>query len=125
VDEDKLQSLIDGHPQLFHGRGPEVESYVYPGWYPLLDHLCGEIERLLTQEETKRFKWLQIKQKFGELRLYFRSDRRDEVQKLVSQAEKASQTICQVCGSHGRIRDDKGYFAVRCDKHTPQRAKGY
>ncbi len=63
----------------------------------------------------------QMKEKFGELRVYWGVedwDVREEADKLVEQAKEACSKCCVDCGEEGRFMvDDNGYYGVLCDKH--------
>jgi len=57
---------------------------------------------------------LQIKEKFGTLRFYVANISPfldDEIRK----AEIASQNICEICGSSGKLRNSNGWLKVRCN----------
>lgn len=51
--------------------GDQIELNFYKGWHPLLDKLCQDIDQLLG-EDKRAFHWLQIKEKLGTIRLYWR-----------------------------------------------------
>ncbi len=63
----------------------------------------------------------QMKEKFGELRVYWGVedwDVREQADKLVEQAKEACSKCCVDCGEEGRFMvDDNGYYGVLCDKH--------
>lgn len=61
----------------------------------------------------------QIKEKFGELRVYFALlsesvDLYNELNEAVTIAEKESRATCQLCGAPGDVWDD-GWIAILCD----------
>lgn len=68
-----LDQLVAAHPKLFRGSQPEIWSDLPPGWYVLADELCCAIEAMLGDTADK-FAFRQIKEKFGELRVYFHID---------------------------------------------------
>lgn len=132
-----LSRLIAAHPALFRGQPPETFSDLPPGWFDLVDDLCGAIEEALGREAGPRFRVLQIKEKLGGLRFYWRLDdaasphvditddggrlrgRRDPpqpdparqaIQGLVAEAERRSEAVCMTCG--GRRHDDGGLAAA-------------
>jgi hypothetical protein len=136
-----LQQLIQRYPRLFHSKPPGVESSIEPGWYALMDELCAGIDQLLTDEQAKKFKVLQIKEKFGALRFYFSAGRMrdvhvdivgsegpssfatktkpkssfpmEQVRSLVDAACKKSSVTCKNCGFPGLLRSD-GWLRVLC-----------
>lgn len=79
-------------------------DYVGPGWKPILKVLGAEIRRLLEKCETKsEVKVLQVKEKFGLLRIYTSHkglplDISDRIFDLIDFAELMSAKICEHCG---------------------------
>lgn len=69
----ELMRLMTAHPLLFNDQGPGY-SYLMPGWYDLVDKLCSDIEAALGPEGCKRFELVQVKEKFGALRLTIDSE---------------------------------------------------
>ena len=69
----------------------------------------------------------QMKEKFGELRVYWSVedwDVREEADKLVEQAEEACSKCCVACGEEGRFMvDEFGYYGVLCEKHGKEEDK--
>ena len=69
--------LIKAYPNLFHppGAGPEV-ARGYPacgrGWRGILNSACAKIEAAITEGES--FKVVQIKERLGTLRFYWRGN---------------------------------------------------
>lgn len=97
------------------------------GWYDLLYQLFENLEEVvkkldLTKEPdfgtTEIFKFciLQVKEKYGGLRVYTNWET-EEIADLISNAEKESFNICEVCGSPGKLRTDVGWIKVYCDLH--------
>ena len=84
------------------------------GWRPLVESFMDSIA-------GTDFKAVQIKEKFGGLRIYG-SGTNDPVSPEYSKAiEKASHT-CAVCGEEGRFRSTN-WLAVLCDKHYEESTK--
>ena len=69
--DDQVARLGSTHPALFEGRMPAY-SDVPAGWYSIVDQLCIDVERELGPELCREFITLQIKEKFGTLRFYWR-----------------------------------------------------
>ena len=69
--DDQVARLGKAHPALFEARMPAY-SDVAVGWYSIVDQLCTDIESELGPELCRDFKTLQIKEKFGTLRFYWR-----------------------------------------------------
>lgn len=81
------------------------------GWFDLISELLVNIKK---QKLNKQFKIVQIKEKFGGLRVYVRHGR-EEVFNLIDEAEKKSYEICETCGKPGKLRLDS-WHKVSCDK---------
>ena len=140
-----LARLVAAHPEMFRGAPPAIFSYLMPGWYDLVDKLCSDIEAVLGTQNLKRFQCLQIKEKFGTLRFYWRykaagrprvdalvADRfvsfeappnktaklGQTLQLLVEAACDASEVICETCGQPGRLLCTKGWLITRCATHA-------
>ncbi len=141
-----LARLVAAHPAMFRGGSPAVTSHVPPGWYELVDKLCEDIESALDPAELERFECRQIKEKFGTLRFYWRygtsirprvdllsteefvsfealppelDARMQMLHELIDAACSASGTICDTCGSLGRLLTVNGWWMTRCPEHTP------
>jgi hypothetical protein len=84
------------------------------GWYPLLDRLCADIDRI-RDEEGLKLEITQVKQKFGSLRVYVRGGT-DRIHARLRQAEYEAQSTCEGCGGPSPgIRDRGGYLTNLCD----------
>ena len=83
--------------------GPATSLEFYQGWFPIAVGLCVEIDRVLG-EYRKSFHWVQIKEKFGVMCLYFDLQGAPRLlcksrQVLVPQAQRES---AQCCSRHRR-----------------------
>jgi hypothetical protein len=94
-----------------------IDGEVGAGWVPLLDTLARRLVRLGWQGQC-----LQIKQKFGALRVYLPTwgtpATQAAVSRAIARAERRSVRICETCGAHGQRRDTSRPIAVRCDTCT-------
>jgi len=115
---------------------------VGPGWWPLVESYCEQAQAILHQNgEVGHWFIRQIKEKFGELRIYHRPalyKRLDidgfpetvddidppnatPVQELLSDlrggiVERANST-CEECGEPGGLKVIDGWYRTCCDKH--------
>jgi hypothetical protein len=100
---------------------------VQDGWRKLLEELCFKLHVLETHTGI-RVRALQVKEKYGTLRFYISSDAsgcdakiaeamHDIVQSVVSDAERESGQICEVCGEYASTRVD-GWYSTLCTKHA-------
>ena len=100
-----------------------------------LDNECGSgwdllIDPILTMCDVLGLEVLQVKEKFGGVRVYFTpyynrdvSDARctpaDEaiLEEMIEAAETASFKTCEICGGPGRLTNSKGWLMTRCLDH--------
>ena len=94
------------------------------GWYPLIEQYK---EKILRVEPLTQF--LQIKEKFGELRIYcgfpVEAKNGDIVNILCVEAERVSRRTCEVCGHRymgwepNRVKTRRGsWIKTLCTKHA-------
>jgi len=83
----------------------------HQGWYPLIQKLIEDIIELGWDKQVT-----QVKEKFGGLRFYINSAS-SEVHDRITEAERESYTICEMCGSSGELRQDIGWHRTLCDHH--------
>lgn len=79
------------------------------GWKPL-------VERIITSAKANGIKLVQIKEKFGQLRVYT-DTYNQEVSDVITQAEFESAKICETCGKPGELRYDISWVHCACDEH--------
>ena len=99
------QKLVDRFPKFFREyRGDPRKTCMSfgiehgDGWYSIIEKLCLYVEEVLTPEDD--FWFLQIKEKFGTLRVYFSGPER--IRPLIESAEAESTVTCESCGT---VRD--------------------
>ena|ERR1700690_1659323 len=87
------------------------------GWVRLLDELFSCIDDRVQRRNLTDFKVLQVKEKFGTLRVYV-SGADDEIHALISQFAELSATVCEKCGSPARTRTvgTHGLLKTLCDR---------
>jgi len=83
------------------------------GWVTLVLELH---ERLV--EVSPDIRYVQVKQKFGDLRVYV-SVTNPAVDALIWAAEERSRNTCDVCGEVGRgCVSDRGWYRALCPTHA-------
>lgn len=109
------------------------EISTLPGWDVLLTELCDKVDNFIknNSNDIKTFSFVQIKEKFGYMRVYFDLECNDDVDNiqydkiykqlihLVDQAEYKAQFICEVCGEPGQLRT-LSWLKTLCDDHHIQ-----
>ena len=103
--------------------GPAISLEFYKGWFPILAGLCLEIDQMLG-EHRESFHWVQIKEKFGVMRLHFELDGAPDplwkiLQELVSQAGQESARCCMVCGEPAWLNHQSAWMVTVCEVHEP------
>ena len=113
---DLEKSIIDKYPHLFANIGQRGSPMKFglavgDGWAGVISTMCF----ILNQKDTaKTFRFDQIKEKFGLLRVYH-SGGSEYMAGVVRMAEDISGSICEVCGQPGEQRKG-GWIRSLCDR---------
>ena len=84
------------------------------GWYFILDSLCNGIQSYINLNNTRQIEFVQVKQKFGSLRVY--TDGHDElIDGMIYFAEYLSFHVCETCGSSKNVGHTMGWVEAICD----------
>jgi hypothetical protein len=128
MPEDWRQTLIQHYPALFSravGGRKIISGYptVGEGWQELVETAVGRIAAALAGAPSARITIVQIKEKFGAIRLYYHDQGLSaataaRVEEAVDLAEARSACTCEVCGRPGRMFNKQGWIATRCDRHA-------
>jgi hypothetical protein len=81
------------------------------GWASLIHTIYDKLD-----EMKHIVKVIQVKEKWGALRVYTEYQN-DEFEKVNVAVCKASETICEICGNPGTLRDESKWFKTRCEEH--------
>ena len=84
------------------------------GWYPLIYETLDKIQAIVDRDNLD-LEITQIKEKFGELRIYT-SGYTDEIEDIIQEATKKSLKTCEVCGEPGKLVEIHGWWMTRCEK---------
>lgn len=134
--EEFSKKMENAYPHMFSA--PYGGFAVGKGWWPLIEQLCGTIQRHVDWANDTRAALLvanpynnkipepceqvviqQIKEKFGTLRFYYQGG--DEyITGAVSLAESLTSHLCEECGGLGKVRHG-GWVRVLCDVHEAER----
>jgi hypothetical protein len=91
------------------------------GWYPIIESLCLRLEKT-----EKSVRLVQVKEKFGGLRVYWESDHDPGdaesqcIHGLILGMEKWASHTCELCGLPGTFRNEPGRHWIRtlCNYHA-------
>lgn len=104
-----------------HEKGTHEDTAVLcevsDGWLPLIYDLCSEIKEYMLKNnlDLNSLHMAQIKEKYAELRVY--CDGGDSnIYEIISKYEEKSNSICEVCGRAGRLRNVNGWMVTICEK---------
>ena len=88
------------------------------GWLFLIEELCDKIQDVINEhpKKYKNFEFLQVKEKFGTLRVYT-SFVDKKIDKLITEYEKKSETVCEICGKDGKLIERNGWWKTVCEDH--------
>ena len=120
MNPDLENSIIEKYPSLFANIGQKGSPMKFglavgDGWAGIISTMCW----ILNQRDTaKTFRFDQIKEKFGVLRVYHAGGS-EYMAGVVRMAEDISGSICEMCGQPGEQRKG-GWIKTLCDRcHSP------
>lgn len=85
------------------------------GWFDIIHEMCVKLKALLVNPGDEGFTFHQVKEKFGELRVY-PSRSTPEIEKILDEAVAKSLTVCEVCGSTTDVKTQSkyGWISTEC-----------
>jgi hypothetical protein len=89
------------------------------GWFDILYEMCLEIRDANPSED---FKFTQIKEKFGTLRIY-EQGATEEVYNIITKAEDKSASTCEDCGSKEATTRGKYWVSTLCNSCRDKQEK--
>lgn len=87
------------------------------GWDCLINQLLADIE----PHKPKNFKFVQIKEKFGGLRVYTQNSSL-EIEDIIQDYEHISYYVCSKCGKPAQLQTT-GYILPYCKECVPKNEK--
>jgi len=80
------------------------------GWYPIVERLCEALNLVAPPE----FKFTQVKEKFGAMRIYA-SGGNEETERLLHRVHEESLKVCEACGAtEGVDTGGSGWIRTLC-----------
>jgi hypothetical protein len=104
-------------------RGIECGS----GWRGIVEGLSDALEgmiRTLPEPERDRCYLTQVKEKWGELRVYMDGPETEDMKQAIKIAVERSVVTCESCGAAGELREDQPWKRVLCDACAAKREAG-
>ena len=97
------------YPDLF---GERCRNDTPDGWQDIITDMCS---RLSAVDDLSPI--VQIKEKFGGLRVYFNTVTPDAAEAIIADAERACEETCDICGQHGKLIVSHQVYKVVCPDH--------
>jgi hypothetical protein len=95
------------------------------GWLPLVIETCELLEASVPPQERSDYHIVQIKEKWGELRIHM-TKTNPLMYEILMSARSKSMNICEVCGQPGVLTKGLGNgFLVQtvCQKHADEKRR--
>jgi hypothetical protein len=128
-NQDDIDMLARKYPAAFKNLSQDIYHFIPSGWVSHVDNLFKDINPIVEEHLSKHpstpeeypFSILQIKEKFGGLRIYFMTNSEDDtfhkqIRDLVDRAEDVSYTICEVTGRPGKLCRNSGIYKTYCEE---------
>jgi len=119
MKQKKQEKLFKKYPQFFKERNlSPMESLMCfgimcgDGWYKLIDETCEKIK----PHTGKSFVFVEIKEKYGGLRIYYCGEIDKKGRDIITKAENKSEKICEECGNPGQIIEINNWYYTLCKK---------
>lgn len=134
---ERIGRLVSRFPRIFKGAEPQLGITIDAGWDDIFGRLCTRIDELLSDGDAARFRFTQVKEKLGGLRVYYAvGDSADVFLDLMSpdglltartppvapgfpraavdahirEAAAEAAKTCESCGQPGILRRGLGYM---------------
>lgn len=98
-----------------HSKFPMMNLEIPNGWYELFFQLCDDLKEILTEEGyLNTFYFVQIKEKYNQLRCYAGHPTTHKILQILHKYEYLFQFVCTQCGKPATMVTT-GYIASICD----------
>lgn len=92
--------------------------YCMEGWFPLIYEMISELNPYYEFEDAEI---VEIKEKFGGMRIWIHPYLDNGSGKILFKYEEKSYKICEMCGEEGRVRKDLDWKMTLCDLHYEEK----
>jgi hypothetical protein len=114
--------LVERFPTLFIGRTyPLTESLMGfgcecgDGWHTIIEDACEKIAKHCEDRGLNDFAFMQIKEKFGSLRMYANIED-GYIGEVIDTAESKSGETCERCGDAGTQNSSGYWISTLCER---------
>ena len=118
MNQSNTNKLLKNFPEMYR---PDEYLGIGDGWYSILYNLSQEVMDLCRERGVIPPKVLQVKEKFGGLRVYMEDVGIDDMEEITYKYEKESYNICERCGKPGSTKGSTGWIKTLCTecRNTP------
>ncbi|PBK63869.1 hypothetical protein ARMSODRAFT_519633 [Armillaria solidipes] len=110
--------LMAEYPSLFSSSDMQEQGLECGrGWEGLIREICEELK-------GKDVVFSQIKEKFGQPRIYVEKGD-EETLKYLSEMEENSAKVCEECGGAGNLADSYGFLFATCEECAKKGRREY
>lgn len=118
-----MDRWVKKHPEWFEHSRIEIEKG-HEGWRQLIDNAFTAAEHILSEYPFVQFRIVQVKEKLGTLRVYFRGEGLPaeiltQLWDIMQAATNKSSSVCEICGAPARLGKRHGRVMVRCQSCAP------
>lgn len=86
------------------------------GWNDLIWSMVREIDDAFYDfGKSVDFCIMEIKEKFGEMRVYYYSNTSTKIDGIIDKHVGLSKSTCEICGAEGKLLRDDYWITVRCE----------
>ncbi len=115
------KEIVDKYPELFGEPPFDIKETLIPFgfevskyWKPILEKGFGKIAEVVKEQGITDYRIVQVKEKFGGLRIYSRGYY-DVIDPIIEEMEEECEHTCEKCGSPEGILRTEGWMTVLCD----------
>jgi hypothetical protein len=116
------KEMLETYPELFGTElSPKKSLMVFgieagKGWKDIVLSYLPKISKIVKENNIDDFRIVQIKEKFGSLRIYTMGNSNEDIKNLISEMEEKCSYTCEKCGSKEGILRTNGWVRVICDE---------
>lgn len=129
MSPENSQILFDRYAELFtNGHNMPISLFgieCRDGWFKIIDDCLGRLKPIIIEKNREYpvfpIKVEQIKEKFGQLRIYL-TGYIDPCDEAIRDAEEKAAQTCELCGAKGCLRLNGFWYTTLCDECQGKRS---